>query len=232
MLFYSAKAQQQTDTTIFGIKLIEVKAGGLFSRFYMDKQGTSRGGYIQDTIEKRFRTGFSVGVSVILINAKHITFQPELVYNLVHHDIKYRIESRSHGDYSYSHTIANYSFDASLIQFSLTAKYRFGKVVKEYLGGGGYYNIPVYHRINGSIRKVSSNVPEEVLTDNQIKLTLNKTVGLFALSGISIPCKRNNFGLEFRFYWTPNTLIETLGYKQSFFTVNLIYQWKRKKNFW
>jgi hypothetical protein len=226
-----AMAQEQPDTTIFGLKLIGFRAGALFSRLFQDKEGRPHGRAV-DILENKFRTGFTAGVSVILINAKHVSFQPEIVYNLVHHNIKYHELSTMLGNYSWSQTEADYSIDASSLQFSYMVKVKFGKIVKAYVGGGLYYDIPVYTRIKGSIRTESSNAPNEILNDDQIKLTLNSNVGLFGLSGISFPYKRSNFGLEFRVYWTPGILIDDFAFKQSFCTLNLIYQWKRKKNFW
>jgi len=225
----SVFAQQQSDTSVFGIKLIEFRAGGLFSRLYQSKEGRPNG-YATDSLENRFRPGFTAGVSVILINAKHITFQPEIAYNLVHHDIKYLEEEWAHGDFHYTHTYANYSLDASFLQFSFMVKYRFGKVVKAYIGLGGYYNVPVYNSIKGKIKIDYSNKPDELLKDNQIKVKIDPSVGAFAASGINIPYKRSNFGLEFRVYYSNQIMMEYFAFKQSFFTVNLIYQWKRKKN--
>jgi hypothetical protein len=231
--FCHAYAQQQPDTNIFGIKLIEFRAGTLFSRFYKGEEGQSKMGmYHVETLENKFRTGFTAGISVILINAKHITFQPEMVYNLIHHDIKYQGESWALGDGSHSWTDANYAMDVSSLQISFMVKYKFGKIVKAYIGGGPFFDAPLCNHIRGSIKTTSTDAPDSIQTNNDIRLPINRTIGLFGVSGISIPYKRSNFGLEFRVYWQPSALIDDLGYKQSFCTLNLIYQWKRKENFW
>jgi hypothetical protein len=231
VISFSAHAQEQRDSTIFGLKLVEFRAGGLFSRYYQDNDGRQDGYGID--MENKFKTGFSGGVAFILINAKHFAFQSEIIYNLVHHDIKYYEERWSNGFVgSITRTYGNYSLDASFLQLSAMAKYKFGKVIKAYLGLGGYLSFPVYNRIKGSIEIHNSNSPDETLTNNQIKVTINRTMGFFAASGISIPYKRNYFGLEFRVYYSGQTLINYFNFKQSFFTVNLIYQYKRKKNAW
>jgi hypothetical protein len=229
ILSYSVYGQQNTDSTIFGLKAIEFRAGSLFSRLYnLNNSSHGAGMIFYDSLENKFTTGFTAGISIVIINAKHITFQTEVVYNLIHHDIKYYSQSLSLVQGS-SSTYANYSLTASFIQPSWLVKFIFCKKVKPCFGVGMYYNIPLNYYIKGQI--VSYN---NTLIDKQIKVSVNKERGLLALAGVDIPYKRNNFGLEFRVYFkiSRNLYMDNPYVIQRMFSINLIYQWKRKSNFW
>lgn len=231
---FGQQQQQQPDTNKHSqIAIVGFNAGLLFSGFNYDSQ-KFWGDFPYAISENKYRTGFSAGLSVSFINSKHFSIQPEIFYQLIHHDVKYTDIDEQ---FLYYRSVnADYSLTSSNIQLSVLFKFRTGDKVKTYIGLGPYVNFPIYNGIKGTIETKGHDTIapqfDSILTDNEIKVKIKNSFGCYLVTGLNIPYKNNNFGLEFRFYFSPGILIEYPVTRQSFFTISLTYQFKSNKNTW
>jgi hypothetical protein len=228
---FSAVGQQQPDTNSHRQRaIIGVHAGALFSSidYITDKLD------LQVVGENFYMPGGSAGITLSLINSKNFSIQPELNVQVSHHDINY---SHLKEEYqSYECTYADYALTLATLQTSALFKVRTGKKFMTYLGVGPYANFPIYHSTKGLLERLgrsSTILPYDIhLYNNDIVINFNTTVGAIVATGINVPFRNNNFGIEFRYYISPGKLIKDPDIRQNFTTLCLTYQFISKKNVW
>ncbi len=228
---FSAYGQQPADTTIHRQRAIIGFHGGiLFSSLdFMPNYW-----YSFEMTENYFRPGGLAGISVSLINSKNFSIQPELSFQMIHHDLKYSNVDEEPESIEYTH--ADYSLTLLTLQTSVLFKVRTGKKFMTYIGIGPYASIPIYHSYDGELERAghSSTISsyDTILYNNDIDVAFSTTIGGLIATGINVPFRNNNFGIEFRYYISPGKLIKSPAIRQSYISLSLTYQFISKKNVW
>lgn len=240
-LIEATYGQLKVDTTKHGLKTnIGLSTGILFSSFYKNPKADFPGTI---TYENKHTTGFSAGCFITLIFGKHFSFQPEIAYNRIHHNIKFQFMDSIQNVLNSQNIFyaGDYELNTSLLHLSLMPKFVVGKKFKPYIGIGPFFNIVLANDIKGQLKECGTMTSaqsandsigmfpvvvhyESVKNNKEIYQNVKNISGVTGVIGFTIPYKENNFGIELRGSVTTDEIIRFLHLKHSSFSINFVYQ--------